>query len=153
MVSSIPGSLYYSETEDNKRLESISNYLSILGTVLFAVTAFYSVLTLAATMYSRIIQRKAEIAINRAFGKSVTAVLKDLIIEMTIYLILAFLLSGTIILFLTLSMPENYNNYNYFKYYFYSVAFTSTLSLLSLSILFFVLKKISISDALKTKEE
>ncbi|OMI09970.1 hypothetical protein BVL54_15715 [Bacillus paralicheniformis] len=77
MVSSIPGSLYYSETEDNKRLESISNYLSILGTVLFAVTAFYSVLTLAATMYSRIIQRKAEIAINRAFGKSVTAVLKD----------------------------------------------------------------------------
>ncbi|WP_430392918.1 FtsX-like permease family protein [Bacillus paralicheniformis] len=104
-------------------------------------------------MYSRIIQRKAEIAINRAFGKSVTAVLKDLIIEMTIYLILAFLLSGTIILFLTLSMPENYNNYNYFKYYFYSVAFTSTLSLISLSILFFVLKKISISDALKTKEE
>ncbi|PAE02405.1 hypothetical protein CHI13_18640, partial [Bacillus paralicheniformis] len=80
-------------------------------------------------------------------------VLKDLIIEMTIYLILAFLLSGTIILFLTLSMPENYNNYNYFKYYFYSVAFTSTLSLISLSILFFVLKKISISDALKTKEE
>ncbi|WP_412094926.1 FtsX-like permease family protein [Bacillus haynesii] len=91
-------------------------------------------------MYSRIIQRKAEIAINRAFGKSVTAVLKDLIIEMTIYLILAFLLSGTIILFLTLPMPENHNIYDYFKYYFYSVTFTSALSLVSLSFLFFVLK-------------
>lgn len=153
MVASIPGSLYYSETEDNKRIESISNYLSIIGTILFTVTAFYSVLTLAATIYSRIIQRQAEIAINRAFGKSVTAVFKELIIEMTTYLILAFLSSGTIIVFLTFSKPENHNIYNYLKYYFCSVAFTGTLSLISLSILFFVLKKISISDALKTEEE
>ncbi|MCY7864613.1 ABC transporter permease [Bacillus spizizenii] len=152
LVSSIPGSLYYSSEEDNKELESISNYLSILGNVLFVIITLYSALSLSIMMYSRVIQKQAELAINRAFGKSIKEILKDLQIEMVIYLIGSFLISGTVVSIIMLISPPTGSALFYMNYYVYAVIIISIVSIFSLLIPYHKIKNTSIIASLRSEE-
>ncbi|MDA1477176.1 ABC transporter permease [Bacillus changyiensis] len=152
IVASIPGSMYDSDEEHNEKYEVISNYLSILGMILFLTTTFYSALSLAAVMYSKAIQRQTEHAIYRAVGKSVKAILKDLLIELIVYLMIAFLVSGLIIWMMMLTSPPASGVFHYLRYYWYAVLSIASFAMLSLLVPYYKIKSMSISNSLKIDE-
>ncbi|NPC91812.1 ABC transporter permease [Bacillus sp. WMMC1349] len=152
IVASIPGSMYDSDEEHTKKYEVITNFLSILGMILFLTTTLYAALSLAAVMYSKAIQRQTEYAVYRAVGKSVTSILKDLLIELLVYLIIAFLVSGLIIWMMMLISPPASGVSHYLRYYWYAVLSITSFAVLALLVPYYKIKRMSISNSLKIDE-
>lgn len=141
----------YSSGQFSKAANEISAQTTLFGNIIFVIVLFFGVLIIGLGMYTRLLQRRAEMALNHANGMRIWRMMLQFFFDLIFYVSCSAILSGLII-WKAVGISLLIEGDSYVTIYWTSLVLIMVASILSLLIPYIYLKKTPLLQTLRLEE-